>query len=139
VAVRFVSAQPGVEILVDGNPQWSCVTPCSIELERGRHEFFANRAGFRRLRRSFEVNQNPFDIQFKLDPVAGTVLVASQPDGAEIYVDGTKQNQKTNATLKLPPGQHVIRVVREGGASAERTVEVTENGLQTLRFVLGNQ
>lgn len=64
-----------------------------------------------------------------------TITVKSTPDGADVTVDG-KFSGNTPATLRLPPGDHTIRVSNAGFRSWERTVTVTPGGVATLNATL---
>ena len=55
---------------------------------------------------------------------AGTVIIRSVPEGADVLVDGTFMGM-TPATITLVVGDHVIRVEREGFKDWERTLAVT--------------
>ena len=46
-------------------------------------------------------------------PATASLLVEVAPPGSQIYVDGMRSGT-TTATLTLPPGQHTVRVEREG-------------------------
>jgi hypothetical protein len=65
-----------------------------------------------------------------------TISVKSTPDGAEITVDG-KFSGSTPATLRLPAGDHVIRIASKGFQNWERTVTVTSGGTTTINADLG--
>ena len=136
VAVNFSTPQPGARVVVDGRPQWSCATPCSIDLPRGEHTAIVSLGGFHRVRKTFDVGTDPLDLPFDLEAVVGTVLVSSSPAGADVFVDGKKMDQKTNASLRLRPGYHLIKVEKAGAGSGEQSVLVSEGDLRTSQFVL---
>ena len=135
-AVNFSTPQPGAPVVVDGKPQWSCTTPCSIDLPRGEHTASVTLSGFHRVRKTFEVGSDPLDVPLELEAVVGTVLVSSSPAGADVFVDGKRMEQKTNASLRLPPGYHLIRVEMAGAGSGERSVLVNQGDFRTLGFGL---
>jgi hypothetical protein len=55
------------------------------------------------------------------EPATGEVRVGSRPRGAEVFIDGTLQMQKTNYTFHLPPGRHIVRAtLLLGGEVLER-------------------
>jgi PEGA domain len=56
-------------------------------------------------------------------PSFGSVQLNSTPDGAEVYVDGAFVGNAP-ATLKLAPGQHMIRVMQSGYKEWSREVTV---------------
>ena len=52
---------------------------------------------------------------------SGTVSVTTNPDGADVYVDG-QFNGNSPATLKLKPGRHTIRVSMTGYSDWTREI-----------------
>ena len=135
-AVNFSTPQPGAPVVVDGKPQWSCTTPCSIDLPRGEHTASVSLSGFYRVRKTFEVGSDPLDLPLELEAVVGTVLVSSSPVGADVFVDGKRMERKTNASFRLPPGYHLIRVEMAGAGIGERSVLVNQGDFRTLGFGL---
>ena len=65
----------------------------------------------------------------------GTVTITSEPDGAEIFVDG-KFYGNTCATLKLPAGSHAILLKFPGRADWRRTLEVLKSSKVSLKATL---
>jgi S1-C subfamily serine protease len=65
----------------------------------------------------------------------GTVIITSEPDGAEIFVD-EKFHGNTPATLKLAPGSHTILLKFPGHADWRRTLEITKSGKESLKATL---
>jgi serine/threonine protein kinase len=108
-ATRMVTNPPGAYLVVDGSSQYSCTTPCSIELPPGRHTIAATREGYRRTLKIIEVPTSE-DVFLNLDMISGTLMVRSEPSGAEILVDGKARSEKTPAVLTLPTGHHSIEV-----------------------------
>lgn len=64
-----------------------------------------------------------------------TVTVKSKPDGAEITVDG-KFSGDAPATLRLPSGDHTIKINSKGFQTWERTMTVTSGGATTINATL---
>jgi serine/threonine-protein kinase len=110
---RLVTNPPGAILAVDGNPSYSCTSPCSVELPRGRHTIAATLEGYRRTLKIFESPAEP-EIFLNLDRTNGTLVVRSEPRGASILVDGEPWKEKTPALLTLPTGRHSIEVFNEG-------------------------
>jgi hypothetical protein len=71
----------------------------------------------------------------KVAPGTGTVSVSSDPDGAEIYIDGTFFGNAP-ATLKLPSGAHEFVLKARGRVDWKRTLEVLKGSKTTLDAVL---
>ena len=135
VELPLVSDPAGATVVIDGKTQWSCVTPCTLEIPRGNHQAMASLAGFEPHRRSFKVSSEPMDLEFELRQITGTLMVSSDPSGADVYVNGKKTANKTNSMLKLPPGHHLVKVEKDG-AVAERSIEIGQNELATHQFLL---
>jgi hypothetical protein len=136
VPVQFTSEPAGARVVVDGRPQWACTTPCSIELPRGKHEYLASLQGFRSARAPLEAAGEPLKIAIGLERIVGTLALSSNPSGADVYVDGRKQPDRTSARLSLAPGYHLIRV-QSGSRVSERSVAIREGEFRTMHFVLG--
>jgi len=62
----------------------------------------------------------------------GTLSVSSDPDGAEVYLDG-KFVGNTPAILKLPVGPHTIQLRSPGRAEWERSVEIVKDSQLNLK------
>ncbi len=65
----------------------------------------------------------------------GSVMIASDPPGAEIYVDGKFVGQ-TPSTIQLPSGSHRIELKSQGKRGWERDLEVLKDSQLTLHPVL---
>ena len=64
------------------------------------------------------------------------LLVTSVPPGADIYIDGTKIAQKTNAKVPLAAGTYQVKVSKEGLGEAEQVVAVNRDEIPLAKFVL---
>jgi len=71
----------------------------------------------------------------KARPGTGSVAIASDPAGAEIYVDGKFVGQ-TPSTLSLASGSHRIEVKSKGKQSWERNLDVMKDSQLTLHPTL---
>jgi hypothetical protein len=65
----------------------------------------------------------------------GSVMIASDPPGAEIYVDGKFVGQ-TPSTIHLPSGSHRVEVKSQGKQAWTRDLEVLKDSQLTLHPVL---
>jgi hypothetical protein len=65
----------------------------------------------------------------------GSVTIASDPPGADIYIDGKFVGQ-TPSTIQLPSGAHRIEVKSRGKQEWERDLEVMKESQLTLHPVL---
>jgi hypothetical protein len=67
-----------------------------------------------------------------------TITIRSTPDGADIAVDG-RFSGNAPAVLRLPSGEHSIRVSSAGFRNWERIITVTAGGSTTLNAVLDRE
>ncbi len=57
-------------------------------------------------------------------PRMATMSVESNPQGAEIYLDGAKTGKTTPARLAVAPGKHTLMLTKEGFQEATTTAEL---------------
>jgi PEGA domain len=69
-------------------------------------------------------------------PPGGSVMIASDPSGADIYIDGKFVGQAPS-TIDLPAGSHHIEVKSAGKLPWARDLEVLKDSQLTLHPVLG--
>ncbi len=70
-----------------------------------------------------------------LAPDGSTIIVKSNPDGAEITVDG-KFMGTTQSTLRLAAGEHTVKIEKNGYKEWNRTVSLTAGGDITIDATL---
>lgn len=138
VAVNLKASAAGAQVVVDRNPQWSCAAPCSLSLPRGRHVAVASLAGYRSYPKIFEVGSDASEVEIQMRAITGTLLISSEPNGAEVLVDGRRIPGTTNLQQDVAPGYHVVLVRKEGAGTAERSVRVQEGGLHPLHVTLSS-
>ncbi|HLK64406.1 MAG TPA: serine/threonine-protein kinase [Bryobacteraceae bacterium] len=133
-AVTIISSPGGATAMMDGKPETSCTTPCSIDAPSGRHTVALTLAGYQLERREVDVGSSPQEMPaVVLHPISGTVMIYSDPSGAAILVNGKRVSQVTPTQLQLPPGNYTITVEKDGKQSS-KAVEVN-TGLVHLRFM----
>jgi serine/threonine-protein kinase len=139
VAIALTTSAAGAQVIVDRNPQWSCLAPCSLELPRGRHVAVASLPGYRSYPKIFEVGSDPGEVDIQMRAITGTLLISSEPSGAEVLVDGRRIQGATNLQHDAAPGYHVVLVRKPGAGTAERSVQVQEAGLHPVHFILRSE
>lgn len=134
----FRTTPPGVTVVVDNRAEWTCRTPCRIEnLPAGSRQVIARLAGYQTTRRTFEAGASAeMIIEIELEDSRVQLLVTSEPSGADIYVDGRLQPQKTDAKIPLPEGTYRIRVTKANVGEAEQVVQVDRQSLPFAQFIL---
>ncbi len=70
-------------------------------------------------------------------PTTGSISVNSTPAGAKIFLDGTDTGKATNTTLtNIVPGNHTVKLVKEGYKNVEQSVSVTAGQTASLSISL---
>lgn len=129
---RVTTTPAGAEAVVDGAPEFRCITPCSWSLPLGRHTLVVRHEGYREVQRVFTLPSDP-GLIVNMEPQMGTLSLVSTPPGLTIVVDGQEQARKTPASLSLSVGAHRIQILK-GGEKQEFVVEIRD-GVFTQRNV----
>jgi serine/threonine-protein kinase len=134
--VSIISSPAGATATLDGNPQKACKAPCSLDAARGRHTISITMPGYQIEHREVDVESSPVEtLPVILRPLGGTLLLASEPPGAAISVDGRRIPQVTPAQIPLSPGTYTITLEKDG-KQGSATVEIRNGVISHQRIVL---
>lgn len=127
-AVTITSEPSGAKVVVDGIERGT--TPVEIRgLAAGRHELELTRSGYRAYSGSFSVAG-----------VQATLIVTTDPVGADVWLDGEYRGRSTATGLaiaRVPEGSHVLRARLAGYSEATKSVEVEGSGPLAVSLRLG--
>lgn len=123
------STPQGAQVQVDGRSDPSWVTPFALtNLQPGAHSITVSKAGYSTDTRTIQViGGSRASAIIHLAQLMATLVVKSDPTGADIFVDGRSVGAKTPAQVSVDKGQHVVLVRKDG------YLDETMNG----QFVLG--
>lgn len=139
VPVTFASTVDGIAVTVDDDPSWRCVTPCApMQLPSGERSIVATREGFGFHHRTVLVGHEPMTVDLWMEARFATLVVGSEPSGAHIVVDGRDTSKVTPDKVFVAPGQHLIRVEKDG-RQASGSVEAEVSSITHLSFRLGSE
>ena len=128
---------------VDGRSESNWVTPFAwTNLSPGQHSITVSKPGYSTDTRAVEITAgNRTTTVVHLTQLMATLVVKSDPPGANIYVDGRDMGTKTPAQVSVDKGQHVVLVRMLGyideTMNAQFVLGQTFNLAPTLR-PLGN-
>jgi hypothetical protein len=137
------STPQGAQVQLDGRTDPSYITPFALtNLQPGQHSITVSKAGYSTDTRTVNVTSgNRATTVVHLAQLMATLLVKSDPPGANIYVDGRDAGAKTPAQVSVDKGQHVVLVRMSGyideTMNAQFVLGQTFNFSPTLRS-LGN-
>jgi hypothetical protein len=130
-------------VQVDGKTDPSWVTPFALtNLQPGQHSVTVSKPGYSASTRTVGVTAgNRATTVVHLAQLMATLIVKSEPAGANIYLDGRDVATKTPAQVSVDKGQHVVLVRLPGyldeTMNAQFILGQTFNFSPTLR-PLGN-
>jgi eukaryotic-like serine/threonine-protein kinase len=110
------STPQGAQVVVDGMKDPSYVTPFALtNLQPGQHSITVSKVGYGTDSRSINVvSGNRATVVVHLAQLMATLVVNSDPAGANIYVDGRDTGTKTPAQVSVDKGTHVVLVRKMG-------------------------
>jgi serine/threonine-protein kinase len=132
--LKLISKPDGAKVEIDGwsEPNW--ITPFTAShLAAGHHTLVFTKAGYLQQTRSIDsVAAKSIDVSAELTPSVSTIVVTSNPQGANVWVDGKDSGMTTPAQLAVEKGFHKIAVHKVGFKDVSIEETLTEG--QTLSF-----
>ena len=117
-----ISSKPaGATITV--NDKYIGIAPVTIDVKANqRHTVKALLSGYREaVRRISMASESEQTVLFQLEPSLGEVIITTQPEDVEIWVDGDIRGA-SNSTLKLQDIEHEITLKKHGFADYRTTL-----------------
>ena len=137
------STPQGAQVQIDGKSDTTWITPLTLtNIQAGQHAVTVSKAGYSGDSRTISVaSGNRATAVVHLAKLMATLVVKSDPPGANIYVDGRDMVIKTPGQVSVDRGQHVVLVRMSGYVdetmNAQFALGQTFNFSPTLR-PLGN-
>jgi predicted Ser/Thr protein kinase len=132
--LKLLSHPDGAKVEIDGwsEPNW--VTPFTAShLAAGNHTITFTRPGYIPQSKFVEsVTGKSIDVTAELTPAVSTFVVTSNPQGANVWIDGKDSGMVTPAQLTVDKGPHRITVKKPGFKDAATDQTIAEG--QTLSF-----
>jgi serine/threonine-protein kinase len=126
---------PGAKAVLDDDLTQACRTPCMVHAATGTHHLTISQAGFENEYREIHVGETAQDVPpITLRKPSTTLMLTTNPPGANVRVDGKLIPQLTPTAISLPPGTYSI-TVEKGGQQRTQKVEI-EQSLVYLRIPL---
>ena len=134
--VYVQSNPPGATALLDNHADTACETPCLILATPGSHILSLTLASYQKEVRPIRVTNARLDIPLiTMQPNGGTLMIVTDPPGANIFVDDRLLGWMTPAQVSLPPGSHMIKVALNSMSKTKR-VDVTNGSLERMKIIL---
>lgn len=113
-------------------------SPREVAVTAGEHTLIARLEGHREARHTWEgALGEREEAAITLEPILGTLIVRSEPNGAEVFVEGAGEPLGTTPLeVSLPVGPARVTVRHRGYSEGTRAVAITEAAPVTLRLSL---
>lgn len=139
IAPITLKVQPaGAEIRIDGREVGEAPLGEPLMLGAGRRVVEVTADGYVSVRDELEVvGRQPRTVEIRLakKETAGTIDISSEPDGAEVRIDGLEVGEAP-VERKVPRGGHVIEASLEGYELYREPVEIAPRQSLSLNVVL---
>lgn len=112
-------------------------SPITVELAPGNsYEVMLSKVGYASIKKQVKVEpEQEVSLAETLSPITGTVRLAVEPQGGELYVDG-KSVGEPSQQLTLTARSHELKIVKQGYATYETTITPQPGLTQQLKVKL---
>jgi hypothetical protein len=106
-----------------------CQTPCSFNnLAPQQYGLDVQKDGYQPVSTALQVKAAQVqDQKLKLESLAKGLYIATEPPGADVFINGAKQPGQTPVTLPLAPGQYNLVLRLQGYGPYSGSVQVKDN------------
>lgn len=136
-SLQVTTTPVGASATLDGNPIGT--TPLKLEeVAAGDHRLVLSLEGYRPLQQAVTVRrQRPTTLNLSFQKDLKRVLIASDPAGARVSVDGQEVGVSPVELQEVQAGVHELQLLLSGYSVEKQELRVTpEQELQTFRFRL---
>ncbi len=132
----FVDSTPqSASIYLDNNNTGKTTPDTLYDIPTGVHSIKVFKDGYESTLDSFIVDVRPdalHQVSFVLNALQqfGFLFVTTQPSGADIFINNQPTGKVTPDTVKLLPGTHILKIIKNGFVSHARQIEVIRDSLQ---------
>ncbi|WP_232054710.1 PEGA domain-containing protein [Thermococcus sp. 2319x1] len=121
--LKIFSDPSGAEVYV--NDSYKGTTSITLELPPGTYVVRLTKEGYQEYTATVTISAGETKtVSATLKPAYGYLRVESSPSGAEVYVDGSYVGTAPITDYRLSPGEHTIKVRKEGYQEYTITVNV---------------
>jgi len=132
--LHITSTPAGASVSIDGRHETAWITPfTAAKLPAGAKTIVVTKDGFATKELKTEVvTGKATTVDAQLAQSVGMINVRSTPAGAEILLDDKPTGKTTPSLLVVPPGEHTVRVTKQGFEPSSQTMKISES--QRLDF-----
>jgi serine/threonine protein kinase len=139
-SVRIVTniAEATASLASGSAPARQCQTPCSLSgLDPGEYSLQVKKSGFQPVQTALQLRSgDALDQRIQLESLLQGLFIASQPSGAEVFINGDKQSGQTPLTIPLSVGKYNLVLRLSGYDAYVGQVEVRSDGQSRINAEL---
>jgi hypothetical protein len=137
-SLAVTSTPTGAKVFIDSADTGKTTNATVDRIGIGDHVVTLAKDGYRTAEANVTIRYNETaTLHMDLIAATGNITVASSPEGASIFLDGTDTGKATNTTLEnVPAGEHAVTVKKSGYMDATKTVTVVDRETATVSFAL---
>jgi hypothetical protein len=131
-SIRIVTnvAEATASLAAGSAPARQCETPCSFSaLDPGEYSLQVKKSGFQPVETALELRSGAsLEQRIQLEPLSQGLFIASQPAGADVFINADKQSGQTPLTLPLAAGKYNLVLRLSGYDAYVGQIEVRSDG-----------
>jgi serine/threonine-protein kinase len=134
--VQIMTDPAGATAMMDSNRDLTCKTPCGLTVRSGVHNVTLQLDGYQAESREVHVANGDVELPLvSLRSANGVLYLTSDPNAAEVFVDGRDTGYTTPAHISLPAGHHLVAIQKKG-LRASDTVDIANGDLRSLKLIV---
>lgn len=127
--IEFRSIPEGADVSVDGVEL--CQTPCSRELQHGKHSVAFQKKDFHPTQEEVLIDESSSEIVRTLSDKFGSVYLKNVPKGSIVRVDDLVND---STVIRMLPGEHIITIEGKYHQPFMRKVVIEKGKTQEINF-----
>lgn len=127
--IEFKSVPSGADVSVDGIEL--CQTPCSRELQYGKHTVSYSKKDFTQMTEDVYVDEKSSEITWALSDKFGSIVLKNVPKGSVVRVDDLVN---TSEIIRMIPGTHVVTIEGKNHQPFAKQVVIEKGKVQEVVF-----
>jgi hypothetical protein len=128
--IDFKSSPSKVTVYVDGVEL--CKTPCSREIQHGKHNISYSKSDFDVWAKTLRVNSDTTSVYWQMKEAYGYLTVTNIPTGAKTKMDDLLV---TKRTIKLKQGSHVLTVEHSDFQPFNKSFKIRKGQRLTISYL----
>lgn len=136
LGLHIISHPDGADVFINGDKQ-AGQTPLTIPLAPNTYNLVMRLQGYEPYTQSVTVKDNlQTQLDIELKPKGAHVAwaqVDSNPQGADIWVDGVPTGKQSPARVEISAGIHTVVLKKDGFQNSRRSVQLTEGSTVNVR------